>query len=544
MIDFSVVSRIVFSRSQEEKKMNVTNARAWPFQEARNLLAHIEKKGKKPGDLVTFETGYGPSGAPHIGTFGEVVRTLWVMRAFNKLTNHAYRTRLIMFSDDYDALRKVPDDMPEWMNEHLGKPLTHVPNPYPYEDIPEASFGQANNEKLARFVEPLLQSFDGSSLGNIHQGARYGMVSSSEYYWAGAFNDMLDRVWDNYQAILNILLPTFKNERRSTYSPFMPLSEQGRVINSGVTLGAERGTIICHEGLRNIHDGNAKLQWYVDWAMRWTFFDVDYEMSGKDLMDSVNLSSEICRVLGGTPPLNLTYELFLDEHGAKISKSKGNGFTIEEWLTYGSHGSLMLLMFQNPRAAKKLYRDLVPQLEDQFIKLCQKAEITPDDATWHFQIKDPEMLGEDISYSLMLNLAIVGQTREPDKLLAYLEQGRELSGPTIQYVKEMAPKVIAYAADKGLFDRERREPTSKERQAFNELAARFSGMLENMTAEHYQYQVYEVGKRHGFEPLRSWFRALYECLLGSSDGPRFGAFTQAYGLKNTIALLRQYDIDS
>lgn len=520
-------------------------AKSWPFREARNLLTHIVAKGKQPGDLVTFETGYGPSGAPHIGTFGEVVRTLWVMRAFDTITEGAYRTRLIMFSDDYDAMRKVPDGMPEWMNDHLGKPLTHVPNPYSYDDIPEASFGQANNEKLARFVEPLLQSFDGSSLGNTSQGARYGMVNSSEYYWAGAFNDMLDRVWDNYQPILDILLPTFKEERRATYSPFMPISLNMKPIPVvPILVDTHRMVSFWREELNDevhagIHNGTVKLQWYVDWAMRWVYFDVDYEMSGKDLIDSVRLSSQICKVLGGTPPLNLTYELFLDEQGAKISKSKGNGFSIEDWMTYGSHGSLMLLMFQNPRAAKKLYMDLVPQLEDQFIKLRQKSEIAVDDATWHFQSKLPEAIDPDISYSLMLNLAIVAQTKESDNLLAYLMQGRDLSDATIEYVEEMAPKVIAYASDKGLFDRERREPTEKERAAFNELAARFSGMLGNMTAEHYQFQVYEVGKRHDFQPLRSWFQALYECLLGYPDGPRFGNFVAVYGLANTIKILRQ-----
>jgi lysyl-tRNA synthetase class 1 len=529
--------------------MNPTDARSWPFQEARSLLAHIEKKGKKPGDIVTFETGYGPSGAPHIGTFGEVVRTLWVMRAFDKLTNYAYRTRLIMFSDDYDALRKVPDDMPEWMNDYLGCPLSNVPNPYI--NLPDSSFGQANNEKLARFVEPLLQSFDGSSLGNTAKGARFGMVSSSEYYWLGAFNDMLDRVWDNNQAILDIMLPTLGADRRATYSPFMPVTLRNQDVPIRLELVEDQHRMIRYwredlndDVISGIHNGTVKLQWKVDWAMRWVYFDVDYEMSGKDLIDSVRASSQICRVLGGTPPLNLTYELFLDEQGAKISKSKGNGFSIEDWMTYGSHGSLMLLMFQNPRSAKKLYRDLVPQLEDQYIKLCQKEEITADDPIWHFQVKDPIRLDPDISYSLLLNLAIVAQTKEPDKLLSYLMQDRNLSAETVGYVEEMAPKVISYANSKGLFNRERRQPTPKEREAFNELAARFSGMLENMTAEHYQYQVYEVGKRHGFTPLRAWFQSLYECLLGSSDGPRFGAFTQAYGLKNTIALLRQYDIDS
>lgn len=523
-------------------------AKSWPFQEARALLAHIEKKGKKPGDLVTFETGYGPSGAPHIGTFGEVIRTLWVMRAFSELTGNAYPVRLIMFSDDYDAMRKVPDDMPEWMNEHLGKPLTSVPNPYGNygDDMEGMSFGMANNMKLVDFVDNILNSYDGSKVGHSPNRSRVSFVSSSDYYKSGKFNDLLDRVWDNYDAIRAIMLPTLGEDRRATYSPFMPVyGDQVHQNVVGPFMGDNGRMIKFSRGPRNrsitITNGNTKLQWKVDWAMRWVHFDVDYEMSGKDLIDSVKASSQICRILGGTPPLNLTYELFLDENGAKISKSKGNGFTVEQWLTYGTVGSLMLFMFQNPRAAKKLYRDLVPQLEDQYIKLRQKLNLTCDDPTWHFQVATPPPLAADLSYSLMLNLAIVAQAENADQLLAYLMQGRDFSGTTAQFIRELAPKVIAYAKDKGLFARERREPTEKERAAFHELAERFAAMLPNMDAEHFQYQVYEVGKRHGFEPLRSWFQALYECLLGSSDGPRFGAFTQAYGLKNTIALLRQYE---
>lgn len=520
-------------------------AKSWPFQEARSLLAHIERKGKKPGDLVTFETGYGPSGAPHIGTFGEVVRTLWVMRAFRALTNDAYPTRLIMFSDDYDALRKVPDDQPEWMKEYLGQPLTSIPSPYD-DKMLGASFGMANNSKLVDFVSSILGVYN-HSLQIQHtdkalpNAPGVWFCSATNFYRKGRFNDMLDRVWDNYQAILDILLPTFKDERRATYSPFMVLGNDGSLIQNNVTLDVVRGYVqVGNRSIAHTHNGGAKLQWYVDWAMRWAYFDVDYEMSGKDLMDSVKLSGEICRVLGGTPPLNLTYELFLDEQGAKISKSKGNGFTIEEWLSYGTDGSLMLLMFQDPRKAKKLYRDLVPQMEDQYLKLRTKVA-TPDDPNWHFTLELKEPLTCDVTYQLLLNLAVVSQASSEEDLLAYLQQNREIPAEELIFIRALAVRVLRYARVKGLFDRERREPTEQEAAAFSELATRFSCMLDNMTAEHYQFQVYEVGKKHGFQPLRSWFQALYECLLGSSDGPRFGAFTQAYGLENTIALLRQHE---
>lgn len=542
-------------------------AKSWPFQEARKLLAHIERKGKKPGDTVTFESGYGPSGAPHIGTFAEVVRTLWVMKAFDAITDNAYRTRLIMFSDDYDAMRKVPDGMPLWMNEHLGKPLSSVPDPYQEDPgvtqvmVDKISFAEANNSKLIAFVDNILKTYDGSVVGSGPDRSRVSFVSSTRYYKSGKFNDMLDRIWDNYAAIQAVMLPTLGEERRATYSPFMPLDvDSGTLVQSGVTI-TDNNTLLREDNVPVIADtmmrmvrydlpdgntahsltnGRTKLQWKVDWAMRWVYFDVDYEMSGKDLIDSVKASSKICRILGGTPPLNLTYEMFLDETGAKIAKTKGNGFSIEQWLTYGTTGSLMTFLFQSPKAAKPLHIELVPKMEDEYIKMRQK-DLGPNDAAWFFKADGFNSQIPDISFNLLLNLVIVSQARTADEVVRYLSQQRELPQSEKAWVHLMAHRVIAYATQQGLFARQLRQPTDVEARAFSELADRFSMMLANMDAEAFQYQVYEVGKKYEFTPLRSWFQALYECLLGSSDGPRFGAFTQAYGLDNTIRLLRQYE---
>ena len=537
----------------------IDQAKSWPFQEARSLLKHIEKKGKKPGDVVTFETGYGPSGAPHIGTFAEVVRTLWVMKAFDTLTDKAYQTRLIMFSDDYDAMRKVPDGMPAWMQDHLGKPLSTVPNPYPEMDECVAndadqyagSFAGANNDRLVRFVDDILKTYDGSVVGSSPDRSRVSFVSSSDYYRSGKFNEMLDRIWDNYDAIQGVMLPTLGEERRATYSPFMPLFE-GRLLNEGVSremvipgrqLTWETGSDDVTAVTSPTGNGRSKLQWKVDWAMRWVHFDVDYEMSGKDLIDSVKMSSKICRILGGVPPLNMTYELFLDKDGSKISKSKGNGFPMEEWLTYGTTGSLQLFMFQNPKAAKPLHVDLVPKFEDEFIKMRQK-ELTPNDAAWFFKAGDHTNTIPDISFNLLLNLSIVAQAQDAAEVVRYLEQQRPLTQSEKTWTHLMAHRVIKYAEQGGLYDRKLREPTDQERAAFSELADRFSLMMDAMDAEAFQYQVYEVGKKYEFQPLRAWFQALYECFLGSSDGPRFGAFTVAYGLQNTIKLLRKYEVDA
>lgn len=523
-------------------------AKSWPFQEARSLLSHIAKKGKKPGDTVTFETGYGPSGAPHIGTFAEVVRTLWVMKAFDAITDGAYNTRLIMFSDDYDAMRKVPDGLPEWMSEHLGRPLSHVPSPYPDQAFAE-SFGGDNNMKLVNFVDEILEFYDGSQVGHSPNRSRVSFVSSSEYYKGGKFNDMLDRVWDNYDAIQGVMLPTLSEERRETYSAFMPVSPtDDKMIQSGVSLTrvSDHRAVRYDDNLgitcyHDIYNGNTKLQWKVDWAMRWVYFDVDYEMSGKDLIDSVKASSKICRILGGTPPLNMTYEMFLDETGAKIAKTKGNGFSMEEWLTYGTTGSLMTFLFQSPKAAKPLHIELVHKYEDEYIKMRQK-ELTPSDAAWFFKADGFQEGIPDISFGLLLNLIIVSQARSAEEVVRYLGQQRELPAADKAWVHLMAHRVIAYATQRGLYARQLRQPTDVERTAFSELADRFAAMLPNMDTEAFQFQVYEVGKKYEFQPLRSWFQALYECFLGSSDGPRFGAFTAAYGLENTIRMLRQYEV--
>lgn len=516
-----------------------SQAKSWPFQEARALLAHIGKKGKVPGDVVTFETGYGPSGAPHIGTFAEVVRTLWVMKAFDAITDGAYKTRLIMFSDDYDAMRKVPDGLPEWMNDYLGQSLSSIPSPY---EFSSATFASDNNSRLCAFVDDILKSYDGSKVGTSPNRHRVSFVSSMEHYTSGKFNAMLGRVWDNYDAIQAVMLPTLGEDRRATYSPFMPVLDH-RVFDYGVKLDDEPGYIVFDSmdgAALSIHDGQTKLQWKVDWAMRWVHFDVDYEMSGKDLIDSVKASSKICRILGGTPPLNMTYELFLDKDGAKISKSKGNGFTIEEWLTYGTRNSLMMFLFQNPKQARPLHIELVPKMEDEYIKMRQKEEIIPNDAVWFFKADHSvRYTVPDVSFALLLNLAIVSQVRTADELVRYLEQQRELENAERTFVQLMAHRVIAYAEKQGLYNRETRAATEQELAAFSELADRFSAMMPGMDAEAYQYQVYEVGKRHNFQPLRAWFQALYECFLGSSDGPRFGAFTAAYGLENTIKMLRK-----
>ncbi len=513
--------------------------KSWPFHEARSLLAHIESKGKTPGDLVTFETGYGPSGAPHIGTFGEVVRTLMVMNAFTTLTENAYPVRLLIFSDDYDAFRSVPEGLPESMKEHLGKPLSDVPDPA-YEGM---SFAQVNNSTLMHFVRKILRDRGLTSTATKAVEPVVEFRSATQVYRDGELNEVLERVWDNHQAILDILLPTFGDDRKATYCAFMPV-HNGRILHSGVNLDSQYPCVVYRDENTaepftisvDVGNGNTKLQWKVDWAARWTLFDVDYEMHGKDLTDSYTASSQICRVLGGTPPLNMIYELFLDANGKKISKKLGNGTTLEQWFQYGSRDALAMYMFQSPKSAKKLTPEIIPRVSDELANFASrfKGPEDRDNPAWHV-LAGREL--PEVTYGLMLNLAQVSKASDPTVLLEYLEQYRPIADDQREAIEAMALHVINYARDHGLLDRETRDPTEQEALAFVDLACRFIAMSPGLSAENFQYQVYEVGKAHGFEPLRDWFKALYEVLLGESSGPRFGAFATAYGIEKTAQLL-------
>lgn len=518
----------------------LTLAKSWPFEQARNLLQHITRKGKQPGDTVTFQTGYGPSGRPHIGTFGEVVRTQMVRKAFELITDGAYPTRLIVFSDDLDALRKRPDDEPESMDAHIGLSLSRVPTPLISEFD---SYAEQNNHRLMRFIRDQL---------GLYRGLHYDFASSRAFYEGGAFNDTLSLVADNHDAILKIMRDNMGDERGQTYCAFMPILEDGRVIANDVRVSTEYRDLLEFEDefgaplAFSIHDGNAKLQWKVDWAMRWVALDVDYEMSGKDLIESVKVSGKICRLLGGTPPLNLTYELFLDEEGAKISKSKGNGVSVDQWLQYGSRESLMYFMYQNPRSAKKIFVKMIPATMDEYLNhrrnhAGQEGKEALDNPVFHVHAGDvPEWSG-DVTYQLLINLISVTGLNDVNEVLAYLRSVREMPVDNTELALDLAEMVelaIAYTHNEVLKDRTLREATDQEQAAFTDLADRLQGMVDGLPAEDYQYHVYEVGKAHGFDPLRSWFQALYEVHFGSSDGPRFGNFVSVYGVQPTVDLLR------
>jgi len=520
---------------------------AWPFEEARKIVARLKKA---PKDEVIFETGYGPSGLPHIGTFGEVARTTMVRHAFRVLTGDSVKTRLISFSDDMDGLRKVPDNVPrrDMMATHLGKPLTRVPDPFS-DEYP--SFGAANNARLRAFLDRF--------------GFAYEFVSSTDYYCAGRFDETLLRMLAAYDRVMEIILPTLGPERRATYSPFLPISPRTGVVLQVpmIERNVAKGTIVyvdpdSGEKVETpVTGGRVKCQWKADWALRWVALGIDYEMAGKDLIDSVKLSGEICRALGATPPEGFNYELFLDEKGQKISKSRGNGLTIDEWLRYASPESLSLFMYREPKAAKRLYFDVIPRHVDeyqQFLEAYQRQDGRQQltNPVWHIHSGAPPKPDMPIAFSMLLTLVSSSNAENAETLWGFI--GRYRPGVTPQthpHLDALVGYAIHYYRDFVLPTKKFREPSEVERAALTDLRDALSQLPAESTAEAVQDVVYEIGRREPFldktgkiktkdgKPGVSleWFNMLYQVLLGQEKGPRFGSFVAVYGLQNTVEMI-------
>ena len=515
-------------------------SKAWPFEEARKLLKRYPE-GKPDGSPVLFETGYGPSGLPHIGTFQEVLRTTLVRRAFETLTGGA-PTRLVAFSDDMDGLRKVPDNIENkgLLAAYLGHPLTRIPDPFGK----YASFAHHNNAMLRDFLDRF--------------GFDYEFVSASDRYNSGQFDDALRGVLRNWQAIMDIMLPTLREERRQTYSPVLPVSPKtGQVLQVPVeVVDAEAGMVRFEDHGEMVEScilgGNSKLQWKVDWAMRWVALGVDYEMCGKDLTDSVRESGKIARALGGRAPEGMIYELFLDENGEKISKSKGNGLTIEQWLTYGSEESLGFYLFRDPKSAKSLHVGIIPRAVDEYWQFREKLAEQPveqqlGNPVWHLLRANGEQGGAGdklpVTYGLLLNLVgVLGAQATREQVWSYLGNYVENADPAAHpELDKLVTNALAYNRDFIAPTLQRRKPEGSEAQALAALDEELAATSDDATAEELQNLVYEIGKdpHYGFEQLRDWFKCLYETLLGSSQGPRMGSFIALYGIANTRKLIAE-----
>jgi lysyl-tRNA synthetase class 1 len=526
--------------------------KAWPFEEAARVADRLAATPKPEGAL--FETGYGPSGLPHIGTFGEVARTTWVKRAFERMTG--LPARLIAFSDDMDGLRKVPDNVPNkaMLAEHLGRSLTAIPDPFGT----HASFGAHNNARLQAFLDAF--------------GFEYEFVSSTDTYRSGRFDAALLRMAERHEQVRQVILPSLGPDRRATYSPFLPIHPHTGVVMQ-VPMDAvlpERDALQWRDPVSGerfetrITGGHCKAQWKADWALRWFALGVDYEMSGKDLIDSVKLASAICRVLGAEPPINFTYELFLDDQGHKISKSKGNGLTIDEWLRYAPPESLGFFMYQAPHRAKRLHFDVIPRAVDGYVAAVEQVraqdEAAPLEAmknpAWHVHGGAmPNTPPPAISYATLLNIAGVANTTDPTTLWAYIRKYHPASHPaTDPFLDGLVTNACAYWGDYIAPARNFRSATPEEAVAMRELVRlllerepQFLAFPPGAARESaIQDAVYDAGRRAPFLELtkdgrmgvsRAWFSALYEVLLGKTEGPRFGGTVAVLGVAETVRLI-------
>ena len=508
------------------------DSKLWPFIEANKILKRLKDNGK---DECIFQTGYGPSGLPHIGTFGEVLRTSMVIKAFNMISE--IPTKLFVFSDDMDGLRKVPLNIPnqDMVKCHLEKPLTSIPDPYNEFN----SFAEYNNNKLKKFLDNFEFEFE--------------FKSSTSHYKNGDFNSGLEAVFDNYDKILNIILPTLGSERRKTYSPFLPICKSsGKVLQVVIdSIDKKQKTIqflnpiTSEKESYSVFDGNCKLQWKVDWAMRWYVLGVDYEMNGKDLIESFILSSKINRIIGGKPPNNFTYELFLDENGEKISKSIGNGISVEDWLDFSPRESLELFMFQNPTRAKRLYFDVIPKMTDDYLRLRKNYEDLDNEEKFQSPVwflnheKDFKIL-KNFSFNMILNLANVCNAESSDVLWGFIENYYgDVDRSKFPLVHKLLEYGVQYYNKFVLPKKKYRKPDEKEKLGFKKIIEMLSKLEDNCEAEEIQTQIYDIGMQLGFDNLKDWFSAFYQVILGQDQGPRLGSFIKFFGISQTIALLKE-----
>ncbi|MDC1291161.1 lysine--tRNA ligase [Planktomarina temperata] len=507
-----------------------TQSKAWPFEEARRILKRFEKKLPEKG-YVLFETGYGPSGLPHIGTFGEVARTTMIMRAFQELSD--IPTRLVCFSDDLDGMRKVPGNVPnpERLTAHLQRPLTSVPDPFgEYE-----SFGHHNNAMLRRFLNTF--------------GFEYDFISATEFYQSGQFDQILLRAVEKYDDIMKVMLASLREERQKTYSIFLPIHpETGRVLyvpmksvdakNGTITFDTEEG----EEMTLPVTGGNVKLQWKPDFGARWAALGVDFEMYGKDHSTNTPIYDKICRILGQPAPEHFSYELFLDENGQKISKTSGNGVSIDEWLTYASTESLSYFMYLKPKTAKRMHFDVIPKAVDEYHQQLRAYEGQDDKArlnnpVWHIHGGDVPVSKMVVPFSMLLNLASVSGAEDKDQLWGFIKRyAPEASAETHADLDAAAGFAVRYYNDFVKPSKVYRAPTDLEREALIALRDGLKAWDQGLDGDALQSLVFACG-RERFDPMRDWFKALYEVLLGASQGPRFGGFIALLGIEESIALI-------
>jgi len=510
----------------------LVGSKAWPFVEAKRIHDKIGGKTPEKG-YVLFETGYGPSGLPHIGTFAEVSRTIMVQEAFKQM--YDIPTKLICFSDDMDGLRKVPGNLPnpEMIAEHLGLPLTEIPDPFGEAE----SFGHYMNAKLRSFLDRF--------------GFEYSFYSATDHYKSGKYDHMMLRALEKYDDIMNLMLPTFREERRKTYSPFMPICpDTGVVLQVPIEkIDRERESVFYRNEDNELVEvlvtgGHCKLQWKPDFGMRWAALDVDYEMYGKDHRPNAEIYSKICQILGGTPPVQFFYELFLDEEGAKISKSKGNGISVDEWMHYAPIESMSLFMFQSPTKAKRLHFDVLPKSVDEYLTFnkkyheedIEKQLVNPVFHIHHGNVPTIDTYG--ISFSLLLNLASVCNPDDKFALWGFITQyAKDATPENAPYLDHLTQFAVNYYNDFVKSKKDYLIPTDRHKELLKQVSAMLSTLSGEETGEEIQNEIYTIGREAGYENLRDFFKEIYQILLGQTQGPRLGSFFKLYGIPETIKLI-------
>ena len=512
--------------------------KSWPFIEAKRIIdfyGGLDNFKKPNKDLIIFQTGYGPSGLPHIGTFGEVVRTLMVKNAFKQITS--FPSKIITFSDDMDGLRKIPENIPNksMLENYINTPLTSIPDPFNKHE----SFGHHNNFKLKSFLDDF--------------GFSYEFKSSTELYKSGFFNETIKLILNHYEEILSIILPTLRSERKSNYSPFLPICPKTNKVLQVKILEykIDSNSIIYKDNDTNkltevsVLNGCCKLQWKVDWAMRWIALGVDYEMCGKDLTDSVTIGQKICKILKKQSPINLIYEMFLDQNGEKISKSKGNGISIDQWLKYSSPESLSLFMFQKPKSAKKLHFDVIPKCNDDYLTFNtsyhkENSLSKMDNPVWHIHLGKPPKIQSPFSFNTIINLVSVCNSTDPNIIWGFInEYNSEIIPFENKYINSLVNYAIDYYKDFIFPNKKYKIISNKEEEIFVDLKKTLENMNEKLEPQEIQTQIYEIGKRHNFNNLRDFFKLIYQVLLGQDQGPRLGSFIALYGINRSIRLIEK-----
>ena len=524
-----------------------TSELLWPYEEARKVAERVARY--EAGRPAIFQSGFGPSGMPHLGTMAELLRPSYVRKAFERLAQSgsiepARPARLIVFIDDMDGLRKVPENIPnrETTSFHLGEPVSRIPDPF---GDCHPSFSEHMLSLLEKFLAPVEIEFE--------------LIKSTEMYGSGQFDEALKLILARHQQIIEIIAPTLREENRAGWSPVMPVCPSCGQVNSTLVTGyhPERASVefSCEKniggskscgfkGEQSVLGGKAKVGWKVDWALRWYALKVDYELYGKDLIDSARLSGQILKVLGGKPPLGFPFEMFLDEEGHKVSKSVGRGVTVDQWTRYAPIEVLKYFLLVNPRRARKLFLEAIPQYVDDYLDALRAYAAAPENERGNLPIDlviqrtTPRRFDSELTFGMIMNLVSALGTGDRDLIWNYLTgyDPRIAGNPDTERMgKTLMECALNVYADFIEPTKKRYLPEANERDQLRALMEFLVGN-SGATAEEIEKKIYDLGRENYDKPGKI-FPLLYRVLLGQERGPRLGAFIKLATPQRMIEIL-------